>query len=174
MILSEIISERSDLNMIRRHCSYIGDDRVVVRDTGATVIFPVENETLTERLLSDFGENGQDFSYREYDRALDSAWLSPRRVGMILMRLKYPVGLTGQQKQYLREKISAEMDKVLKRIAAENCTEDLELLCELGFFTADSVDHAISALREAGAHEMMVQLMNWKRENITAVFDFSL
>ena len=106
MKLEELIDSREDRDAILQHCRVTGDDRAEIRDTGDTVIFPVENETLTDRLLTGFGKNGKAYDYTAYDRALDSAWISPRRAGLMMMRLRYPTDLTPEKQAELRQKIS--------------------------------------------------------------------
>ena len=174
MKLEELIDSREDRDAILQHCRVTGDDRAEIRDTGDTVIFPVENETLTDRLLTGFGKNGKAYDYTAYDRALDSAWISPRRAGLMMMRLRYPTDLTPEKQAELRQKISENLEKVLKRTAAEKNQEVLGLLCDGGVFTADNIDDAVRTLRGTGCYEMMVMLMNWQKEHIRSDFDYSL
>ena len=149
-------------------------DRLTICRTGAVIIFPVENPSLTGRLMDGFGQNGKAYDYHAYDRSLDSTWLDARRIGMILMRLKFPVDLSFAREQQLRFRISSQLEKVLRRIAAGDSTEDLELLCEMGFITDENGEACVRIVRDTGKREMMVRLMNWKHAELHAAFDFSL
>ena len=173
MKLEELIDSREDRDAILQHCRVTGDDRAEIRDTEDTVIFPVENETLTDRLLTGFGKNGKAYDYMAYDRALDSAWISPRRAGMMMMRLRYPTDLTPEKQAELRQKISENLEKMIVK-----CTQKIQqrgfTLCDGGVFTADNIDDAVRTLRGTGCYEMMVMLMNWKKEHIRSDFDYSL
>lgn len=152
----------------------IQTDRLTICSTGAVIIFPVENPSLTGRLMDGFGQNGKAYDYRAYDRSLDSTWLDARRIGMILMRLKYPVDLSFAREQQLRLRLSSQLEKILRRIAAGDSAEDLELLCEMGFITDENGEACVRIMRDTGKRELMVRLMNWKHAELHTAFDFSL
>lgn len=151
------------------------EDSVILARSGIEIVFPIENSYLMNQLLPGFGADGKDYDFTAYDRSLDSTWLDPRRVEMILMRLKYPVDMTEERQNVLRKRIIDQLPKILERIAKADDMRVLRLLCEQSIFTKENVGSCVEILGSAGAREMMAELMNWKNRTFgSSEFDFTL
>lgn len=136
--------------------------------------FPAEYGYLMNRLLESFGKNGRRYDYSTYDANLLNGSWNREKLRMAVSRLKQGRHLKAEIKKSIEDRISADMEEILKLLSDQHDGETLEELANLHFFTEENTDKAIAYLNRSSSKELLPILLNIKRSQKKTTFDFSL
>jgi hypothetical protein len=136
--------------------------------------FPSEYGYLMNRLLESFGKNSYRYDYSTYDANLLNGSWNREKLRMAVSRLKQGRHLKADIKKSIEDRISADMEEILKLLSDQHDGETLEELAALHFFTEENTDKAIAYLNRSSSKELLPILLNIKRSQKKTTFDFSL
>ena len=136
--------------------------------------FPSEYGYLMNRLLESFGKNGYRYDYSAYDANLLNGSWNREKLRMAVSRLKQGRHLKAEIKKSIEDRISADMEEILKLLSDQHDGETLEELAGLHFFTEENTDKAIAYLNRSSSKELLPILLNLKSSQKKTIFDFSL
>lgn len=142
---------------------------------GHLILFPADNTYQRQKLLLGFGKSGRKYDFTVYDELLKKSSVNAGRILMMAARLCSPLHLAEDTERCFREKIETGLADALLVYADEENLHAVELLSTLGFFTEERIDELIRAASFSENKEIMVWLMNYKREHYgIRKFDFFL
>ncbi len=139
------------------------------------ILCPAGHPYLQKQVLDGFGANGKMYDYRFYDRALDDEAVSAAKMKLICYRLLHPVDLPAEMEAHYRKVVGSNLDYTIDLLMEQHDSLTIRMMSELGFFTADNIDHVIDRYAGSEDKDALAVLMDYRHGHFTEdSFDFSL
>ncbi len=161
---------------LRPDCFFGCPIREVVFGTdGDSILCPSTHPYLQKQVLDGFGANGKLYDFSFYDRALSDEALSAAKMKMICFRLLHPEDLPEETAARYRRIVGGNLDYTIDLLMEQRDSLTIRMMAELGFFTADNIDHIIDRYAGSDDKDALAVLLDYRHEHLSQTgFDFSL